>query len=79
VVPRTSPRREQLIRAEALSRRGLLRMLRPDELTPARVRREIDAQLEHPPREDAPMPLDGLSGAAAAIDELLVAPVAATV
>lgn len=34
IVPRVVPRQEQLIRAQALSRRGLVRMLHPGELTP---------------------------------------------
>jgi predicted glycosyltransferase len=73
VVPRITPRREQLIRAEALSRRGLLRMLHPDLLTGERVLTEIDDLLEQPHENVAQMPLDGLPAAAAAIDELLAA------
>ena len=69
VVPRIRPRREQLIRAEALSRLGVLRMLHPGELTATRVRAEIEQLLERPGAER--MPLDGLPAAAAAIDELL--------
>jgi predicted glycosyltransferase len=44
-VPRVQPRREQLIRAEAFSRSGLIRLLEPDRLTPAVLRTEIDAAL----------------------------------
>jgi predicted glycosyltransferase len=71
VVPRTAPRREQLIRAEALSRRGLLRMIHPELLTGERVLDEIDRLLDWPTPQAAGLPLDGLSGAARAIDELL--------
>jgi predicted glycosyltransferase len=71
VVPRIKPRREQLIRAEALSARGLLELVHPDELTPERMLAEIDAVLDRPLPTGRPVPLDGLPGAAAAIDELL--------
>jgi predicted glycosyltransferase len=71
VVPRIKPRREQLIRTQALSRRGLLRMLHPDEITAARLLHEIERLLEQPGRNGAQMPLDGLPATATAIDELL--------
>ena len=71
VVPRTAPRREQLIRADALSRRGLLRMIHPDRLTSERMLEEIDRVLAWPAPAVAGLPLDGLDGAAVAIDELL--------
>jgi predicted glycosyltransferase len=44
-VPRVRPRREQLIRAEAFSRRGLIRLLEPDRLAPEVLRTEIEAAL----------------------------------
>jgi predicted glycosyltransferase len=44
-VPRVRPRREQLIRAEAFSRRGLIRLLEPDRLAPDVLRTEIEAAL----------------------------------
>lgn len=44
-VPRTMPRREQLIRARALAGRGLLRLLEPDRLTESALRGEIAAAL----------------------------------
>ncbi|WP_432560585.1 glycosyltransferase family protein [Granulicoccus sp. GXG6511] len=37
IVPRVSPRAEQLVRAEALAAHGYLSVLRPDELTTARL------------------------------------------
>ncbi|MBN9693558.1 MAG: hypothetical protein J0M24_25200 [Verrucomicrobia bacterium] len=40
-VPRTHPRREQWVRAESLAQRGLLRVLPPEQLTPARLNEEI--------------------------------------
>jgi predicted glycosyltransferase len=79
VVPRTAPRREQLIRADALSRRGLLRMIHPDRLTSERLLDEIDRLLAWPPPVVAGLPLDGLDGAAVAIDELLATEPSATV
>ena len=44
-VPRVRPRREQLIRAEAFSRRRLIRLLEPDRLEPDVLRTEIEAAL----------------------------------
>lgn len=45
-VPRVVPRTEQLIRAEAFAKLGLLRCIRPDELTADRLLVEVDAALE---------------------------------
>jgi predicted glycosyltransferase len=69
VVPRVEPRREQLIRAELLSSRGFLRMLHPAELKPRRLSAEFDALLDAPPPPR--LLLNGLPGAADALDELL--------
>jgi predicted glycosyltransferase len=44
-VPRVSPRREQLVRAEAFAARGLLRLVTPEALGPSRLRREVEAAL----------------------------------
>ena len=44
-VPRTAPRREQLLRARALERLGLLRTVEPYELTPSRLREKVGAAL----------------------------------
>jgi predicted glycosyltransferase len=71
VVPRITPRREQLIRAELLSERGLLRLLHPDRLDGRRVLDEIHRLLDEPNGHGPRMPLDGLPAAAAALDELL--------
>lgn len=60
VVPRVRPRLEQLVRAEALAARGLVRVLHPAELTAARLRREVEGLLREPPRPAAPPRLDGL-------------------
>ncbi|MBI1177299.1 hypothetical protein GC207_07655 [bacterium] len=44
-VPRVQPRREQLVRAEAFARLGLLRLMNPDRLAPGSLRREIEAAM----------------------------------
>jgi predicted glycosyltransferase len=71
IVPRAAPRREQLIRAEALSKRGLVRMIHPDELTPARLSQELEGLLERPVAAAAPVRLDGAAATAAELDSLL--------
>jgi predicted glycosyltransferase len=74
LVPRIAPRREQLIRAEALGRRGLLRWLHPDQLGARRMLTEIEALLAASTAELPRLPLDGLHATAAAVGELLAAP-----
>jgi predicted glycosyltransferase len=72
-VPRVRPRREQLIRARAFARLGLLRVAEPDALTPDLLRREVAALLgesRRPLAERAQAAL-GFDGAAAAAAELL--------
>jgi predicted glycosyltransferase len=76
VVPRIAPRREQLIRAELLSERGLLRFLHPDRLDGRRLLDEIERLLGESNGSAPRMPLDGLPATAAALDELLAARVA---
>jgi len=44
-VPRVAPRAEQLVRASAFAARGLLRLVRPHELSPARLRVEVELAL----------------------------------
>lgn len=67
LVPRTAPRREQLLRAAALQRRGLARMLPPEAATPARLMHEVGALLADPRPARRPVALDGLERVA---DEL---------
>jgi predicted glycosyltransferase len=72
-VPRVRPRREQLIRARAFARLGLLRVAEPDVLTPDLLRREVAGLLGASRRrlaERAHVAL-GFDGAAAAAAELL--------
>ena len=47
-VPRCHPRSEQLMRARAFERLGLVRCILPGELTPGRLRREVAALLRIP-------------------------------
>ena len=50
-VPRITPRTEQLIRAEAFARLGLLQVCRPDELDPGKLRGHIGIALHSSPQE----------------------------
>jgi predicted glycosyltransferase len=50
-IPRVEPRTEQLIRAEAFAKRGLLRYIHPDRLDPALLRSEVDEVLNTPRAE----------------------------
>ena len=67
VVPRVHPRKEQLIRAQTLGARGLLRMMDPAELTPERLLDELSRLLDDGASTGASIPMDGLVGAAAEI------------
>jgi predicted glycosyltransferase len=49
IVPRVTPTAEQLVRAQALAARGLVRCLHPDQLTPERLLVELRALLTEPP------------------------------
>lgn len=74
IVPRVRPRLEQLIRAERLAARNLVRMIHPDELTPARLQLEMDAALESgnlvDPSETG-LHMDGAERASRILAELL--------
>ncbi len=70
IVPRVAPRKEQLIRAELLRRRGLVRLLHPSDLTPRSLLAEVAHVLANPPARRR-IPLNGLAGAAAELDETL--------
>lgn len=65
VVPRVSPRQEQLIRATKWQELGLLTMIHPDALSPSVLAQAIDAELARP-RTVTPPALDfgGLDRAA---------------
>lgn len=59
VVPRVRPRKEQLVRAEALSQRGALEMCHPDRLDRAALNTWFDT-LNGPPVPANPIDLGGL-------------------
>jgi predicted glycosyltransferase len=74
IVPRVKPRTEQLIRAERFAAHGLLRMIHPNELTPARLFGEIATALDDrrpPPPEAASIDMNGTVNASRVIARLL--------
>jgi predicted glycosyltransferase len=66
VVPRVAPWREQLIRAERLADRGLIRLVHPTELSPARLADEARVALASPPPV-VDLAFDGLAQVAGAL------------
>ena len=50
IVPRVRPRKEQLLRAQALQRRGVVRMIHPAELSADLLLNEVTSLLDAPPR-----------------------------
>lgn len=71
VVPRITPRAEQLIRAEMLHGQGLVRMLHPRDLSPGRLLNELDTLLATPASARRWLPMDGLNGVATEVGLLL--------
>ena len=70
-VPRAHPRTEQLIRARAFARRGLLHVLEPRSLDAAALRDEVESAMTEPLRERPPsLDLDGAERAAELLLEL---------
>jgi len=77
IVPRTSPRAEQFIRASRAADLGLVRMLLPDEAAaPAAMAAALKALPAQPRPSSAPVPgiLDGLDVINGLVDEYLAAP-----
>jgi predicted glycosyltransferase len=77
IVPRTKPRLEQLMRAQALAARGLLHWLHPDGLTPRVVAGAL-AYVAATPQQDLHEHISGLAhtgirAAARALADLLPA------
>ncbi|WP_431310199.1 glycosyltransferase [Litorihabitans aurantiacus] len=71
VVPRTTPRAEQLVRAEAMAELGALEVRRPEELTPAVLGADLARLVTGPaPRRDG-IDLDGLARIPALVAALL--------
>jgi predicted glycosyltransferase len=74
-VPRVEPRTEQLIRARAFARMGLIRLLDPHHLNPARLTREVEETLQSSrsalaARAKATLDLDGARRGADCLLEL---------
>ena len=74
IVPRVTPRREQLIRARALSGLGLIEMIHPDELDPKRLLSSLTSLLTRARRTSGAnisLNMDGVSTTARSIDTLI--------
>lgn len=74
VVPRTEPRREQLIRAERLRDLGALDVLEPQRLDAETLEVWLAAGTSHHARARAGIDLDGLDRLPRLLDELLAKP-----
>lgn len=61
VVPRTTPRKEQLVRAEAMAAIGALEVRRPEELTAATLASDLRRLIDLPPPRRDGIDLDGLA------------------
>jgi len=61
VIPRIVPREEQLLRAKAFAKQGLLRMIHPNRLTPERLRKQIESLLEGTESPAGPPRMTGLN------------------
>jgi predicted glycosyltransferase len=70
IVPRVRPRVEQLIRAERMSKLGILQYVHPDELTPTVLGRWLGSEALEVPRP-ASIDMDALDRIPALVDELL--------
>ncbi|PWD51526.1 glycosyl transferase family 28 [Serinibacter arcticus] len=76
VVPRTTPRAEQLVRAEAMARLGALAVCRPEDLGPEALTRELAALIAGPPPTRTEIDLDGLARVPALAAALIASTVA---
>lgn len=74
IVPRVSPRREQLIRAERLRELGLVEMLHPDQLTPRALSEWIAADLPPLPPIRERIDMNGLARLPTLLQEVLSGP-----
>ncbi len=72
VVPRVTPRTEQLIRARSLAAHGLVDLLHPAELSPAALGSWLSAEPGPRPNPGETVDLDGLSCLPGLLDELNV-------
>jgi predicted glycosyltransferase len=71
IVPRVEPRREQLIRADRLSRLGLVQMIHPSDLSAGRLHAELNVALAEKQNGHPRLPLDGLEGVEREVSQLL--------
>ncbi len=73
IVPRVSPRIEQLIRAQRLADRGVADVLHPAALTPGALATWLEAELTStaPQRQVRPIDLDGLRRVPGLVEQLL--------
>lgn len=74
LVPRVEPRLEQLLRARALERRGLVRIIDPEELTPPLLARHIGALLRDGHGRSSAVDFGGLERTGEELDALLDVP-----
>jgi len=74
IVPRVSPRREQLIRAERLRALGLLDVLPPDEATPQALSRWLARAPGSPPRARDRIDMNGTDRLPGLLAEVLARP-----
>lgn len=72
IVPRTSPRLEQLIRAERMRELGLLDVLRPDDLSPAALAEWLGRD-QSPPRTRELVDMNGLAKLPGLLGEVMAA------
>lgn len=71
IVPRVTPWKEQLIRAELLSRRGLVHMIHPRDLSPERLLGATWGLLSDVTSHQQPLPMDGLRNVVSALGSLM--------
>ena len=72
IVPRTFPRKEQLVRARLLAERGVVACLPPDRATPRTLLDEIVAGLIRPrPSRGWGLRFTGLENTAVAVKKLM--------
>lgn len=76
VVPRTRPVREQLIRAQRLAQRDLLRMIHPDELSPTMMMAAVREELNRPRAATIALDMNGLPRVTRAIMNMINGPCA---
>ncbi len=74
IIPRVSPRKEQWIRAQKFSQKGLINMIHPDELTTEKLIEAIETGLESPHLktvDELGLNMDGIGNFLSRVDEIL--------